>query len=114
MSLTTRYLLLFDSYGLLLWGVLSSDRGRVFFLYMLLDLASVVSLGSESLGTRDHILLSQIETSLFVASYDSQLHGGDIGTPLHTGLADLHYIAFARTLQKTIRLLLRSAYQAIS
>jgi hypothetical protein len=29
-------------------------------LYMLLALASVVFLGSESLGTRDHILLSQI------------------------------------------------------
>jgi hypothetical protein len=35
-------------------------RGRVCLLYMLLALASVVFLGSESLGTRDHILLSQI------------------------------------------------------
>jgi hypothetical protein len=32
----------------------------VLFLYMLLALASAVFLGSESLGTRDHILLSQI------------------------------------------------------
>jgi hypothetical protein len=29
-------------------------------LYMLLALASAVFLGSESFGTRDHILLSQI------------------------------------------------------
>jgi hypothetical protein len=38
------------------------QRGRVCLLYtcMLLVLASVVFLGSESLGTRDHILLSQI------------------------------------------------------
>jgi hypothetical protein len=35
-------------------------RGRVGLLYMLLVLASAVFLGSESLGTRDHILLSQI------------------------------------------------------
>jgi hypothetical protein len=35
-------------------------RGQVCLLYMLLALASVVFLGSESLGTRDHILLSQI------------------------------------------------------
>jgi hypothetical protein len=35
-------------------------RGRVCILYMLLALASAVFLGSESLGSRDHILLSQI------------------------------------------------------
>jgi hypothetical protein len=33
-------------------------RGRVCLLYTLMALASVVFLGSESLGTRDHILLS--------------------------------------------------------
>jgi hypothetical protein len=33
---------------------------RVCLLYMLLALASVVFLGSESVGTRDHILLSQV------------------------------------------------------
>jgi hypothetical protein len=35
-------------------------RGRVCLSYMLLAIASAVFLGSESLGTRDHILLSQI------------------------------------------------------
>jgi hypothetical protein len=35
-------------------------RGRVCYLYMLLSLASAVFLGFESLGTRNHIWLSQI------------------------------------------------------
>jgi hypothetical protein len=41
-------------------GAPSLMRGRVCLLYMLLVLASAVFLGFESLGTRDHILLSQI------------------------------------------------------
>jgi hypothetical protein len=41
-------------------GALSLTRRRVRLLYMLQALASVVFLGSESLGTRDHILLFQI------------------------------------------------------
>jgi hypothetical protein len=53
------YLLLFDSYGCFS-GAPSLTRGRVCLLYMLLALASVVFLGSESLGTRGHSLLSQI------------------------------------------------------
>jgi hypothetical protein len=60
MGLMTRYLLLFDSYGLVFVGVPSLTRGRVYLLYMLLALASLVFLGSEYLGTHDHILLSQI------------------------------------------------------
>jgi hypothetical protein len=42
------------------WGALSLTRGRVCRLQLLLALASAVILGSESRGTRDHILLSQI------------------------------------------------------
>jgi hypothetical protein len=56
----TRYLLLFDSYGLVFCGAPSLTRGRVCLLYMLLALDRAVFLGSESLWTRDHILLSQI------------------------------------------------------
>jgi hypothetical protein len=41
-------------------GAPSLTRGRVCLLYMLLGLPNAVFLGSESLGTRDHILLSQI------------------------------------------------------
>jgi hypothetical protein len=55
----TRYLLLFDSYGLVFVGVPSLTIGRVCLVYILLALASVVVVGSESLGTRAHILLSQ-------------------------------------------------------
>jgi hypothetical protein len=68
-------------------GAPSLTRGRV-----CLPLASAVFLGSESLGTRDHILLSQIWDFSLVASYDSQGHGGGIRPRLHTGLPsnDLH------------------------
>jgi hypothetical protein len=42
------------------FGAPSLTRGRVCRLQLLLALASAVFLGSESLGTRDHILLFQI------------------------------------------------------
>ena len=60
LGLMTRYLLLFDSYGLFFCGAPSLTRGRVCYLYMLLALASTVFLGSKSLGTCDHMLLFQI------------------------------------------------------
>jgi hypothetical protein len=41
-------------------GAPTLTRGRVCLLYMLLALGSVVFVRSESLGIRDHILLSQI------------------------------------------------------
>jgi hypothetical protein len=69
-------------------GASSLTRGRVCPMYMLLSLASAVFLRSESLRTRDHILLSQIWDFLFVASYDSQGHGGGIRPRLHTGFSD--------------------------
>jgi hypothetical protein len=50
LGLMTRYLLLFNSHGLVLRGA------WVCHLYMLLVLASAVILGSESLRTRDHIM----------------------------------------------------------
>jgi hypothetical protein len=56
-----------DQIFITVWHLLSSFCGAPFLtrrpvclLYMLLALASAVFLGSESLGTRDHILLSQI------------------------------------------------------
>jgi hypothetical protein len=45
--------------ALFLW-MSSQTRGRVWLLYMLLALASIVFLGSEFLWTRNHILLSQM------------------------------------------------------
>jgi hypothetical protein len=93
-------------------GAPSLPRGRVCHLQLLLTLASAVILGSESYGTHDHILLSQIRGSpslegqvpvfmsprnrvaqlypqalgsLLVASYDSQGYGGGIRNRLHAG-----------------------------
>jgi hypothetical protein len=43
-----------------MWGTLSVTRGRVCRLQLVLVLASAVILGSESRGTCDYILLSQI------------------------------------------------------
>ena len=43
-----------------MWGTLSDERTGLSFFYMLLVLASAVILGSESIGTHHHILLSQI------------------------------------------------------
>jgi hypothetical protein len=90
----------------------SLTRGWVCRLQLLMVLASVVILGSESRGTYNHILLSQIRDSpnlegqvpiflsprnrvarlypqalgsLVVASYDSQNYGGSIRPRLNTG-----------------------------
>jgi hypothetical protein len=87
-------------------------RGRVCNLLLLLVIASVVPLGSESLGTQDHILFSQFLrlpqpggkgpriyipqeqvaqicpqalVSFYVASYGLQDYGGGILSHLHTG-----------------------------
>jgi hypothetical protein len=47
-------------------GAPSLTRGRVCLLYMLLVLASVVILGSESLGSRDHIFSEWTTRSFYV------------------------------------------------
>jgi hypothetical protein len=87
-------------------------RGRVCRLQLMLILASAIILGSQSRGTHDHILLSQIRDSpnlegqvlaftflrnkvaqlyprplrsLHVAYFDSHGYGGGIRTRLHTG-----------------------------
>jgi hypothetical protein len=103
----TRYFLLFDIYGLvcvgrLLWG----EDGSVICICCW-PMPAQPFLGPSPLdGTRDHILLSQTRDSLFVASYDSQGHGGGIRPRLHTGskfetTTGLDYIDAERTTQKT-------------
>jgi hypothetical protein len=94
------------------FGTSSLTRGWACRLQLLLDLASAVILWSESSGTHDHILLSQIRDSrnlegqgtvfissrnrvarlypqapgsIFVASHDSQGYGGSIRPLLHAG-----------------------------
>jgi hypothetical protein len=59
---------------LFLWAALSDERTGLSCVSAA-GLASTVFLGSESLGTRDHIYCLIFETSLFVASNDSQGHG---------------------------------------
>jgi hypothetical protein len=72
-GLMTTFLLLFDSYGLVFVGrSLWREDGSVFCICCW-HLQRVFP-GSESLGTRDHILLSQIWDFLLVASYDSHTH----------------------------------------
>jgi hypothetical protein len=68
-------------------------RGRVCRLQFLLALASTVIFWSVSQRIRGHIYCLRFETSLFIASYDSQGHGGGILPRLHTGsLLFLPYI----------------------
>jgi hypothetical protein len=70
----------------------SLTRGWIYRLQLLLVLASSFILGSESRGTRDHILLSQIRDFPFVASNDSQGSGGGIRPRHQTGriLGNVH------------------------
>jgi hypothetical protein len=67
------------------FGAPSLTRGRVYSLQLLLVLASVVIFGSESHRTDGHFYCPRFETSLFVASYNSQGHGGGIRPRLHKG-----------------------------
>jgi hypothetical protein len=55
--------------GLLIWGVLSDERTGL----------------SITVGLVTIFCCLKFETSLFVASYDSQSHGGGIRPRLHTG-----------------------------
>jgi hypothetical protein len=80
-------------------GAPSLTRGRVCLLYMLLAFASAVFLGSESTGTRNHILLSQIWDFPFcrLLQLYSPGHGGGIQPRLHTGYNWVTPIAFLIT-----------------
>jgi hypothetical protein len=66
-------------------GAPSLTGGRVCLLYVPLTLASPVFLGHSLLGLATVFYCLRFETSLFVASYDSQGHGGGIRPRLHTG-----------------------------
>jgi hypothetical protein len=71
------------------FGAPSLTRGRVWVLYMLLALASAIFLWSEPLWLATIYYVLTFETSHFVASYDSQGHGGGIRPRLHTGHSGL-------------------------
>jgi hypothetical protein len=63
LGLTTRFFITVRELRVCWCGALSLTRERVCRLQLLLGLANAVILGSESHGTRDHILLSQIRDS---------------------------------------------------
>jgi hypothetical protein len=84
LGLMTRYLLQFDSYGLASWGALSNVR-TVVFCICCWPLPAQSSSGPSPLGLATIFYCLRFETSRFVASCDSQGHGGGIRPRLHTG-----------------------------
>jgi hypothetical protein len=85
LGLITRYLLLFDSCGLVFLGrPLWREDGFVFCICCWSSPAQSF-LGSSPLGLVTIFYCLRFETSIFVAFYDSQGHGGGIRTRLHTG-----------------------------
>jgi hypothetical protein len=81
----TRYLLLFDSYGLVFVGLpLWREDGSGFCICCWPSPAYSFS-GPSLLGFVTIFYFLRFETTLFVASYDSQGHGGGIRPRLYTG-----------------------------
>jgi hypothetical protein len=79
----TRYILLFDIYGLVfverpLWR----EDGSVIYICCW-PLPAQSFLGPSPLELETIFYCLRLETSLFVASYDSQGHGGDVQPRLH-------------------------------
>jgi hypothetical protein len=66
-------------------GALSLTRGRVCLLYVPLALPAQSFSGPSPLRFATVFYCLRFETSPFVASYDSQGHGGSIRPRLHTG-----------------------------
>jgi hypothetical protein len=84
LGLMTRYLLLFDSYGLVFVGrPLWREDGSVFYIWCWSSPAQSFS-GPSPLNLATIFYCLRFETSFFVASYDSQGHGGGIRPRLHT------------------------------
>jgi hypothetical protein len=99
----TRYLLLFDSYGLALLGrPLWLENGSVFCVCCWPSPAQSFS-GPSPLGLATIFYCLRFETSLFVATYDSQGYSGGMRPPnWHGRPSYLPYNFSARTEQKTL------------
>jgi hypothetical protein len=90
---------------MLIWGR-SLTRGRVWRLRFLMAVASAVILGSQSLGTRDNVLLSQIRDFPYLRLLRLAGLRWKYSTPPPHGISILHnwtilFNYFARTGQKT-------------
>jgi hypothetical protein len=70
-------------------GVPSLTRGRVCRLQLLVVLASAVILGPSPVGLVTIFYSRRFDTSLFVATYDSEGYGGGIRPCLHTGSLEI-------------------------
>jgi hypothetical protein len=107
----TRYLLLFDSYGLVFWGTLSDERTGLSFVMLVVSPAQSF-LGQSPLGLVTIFYSLRFEASLFVASYDSQGYGGGIRPLLHTAneRTDFVLCLYLGTdhIENTVHLLLHS------
>jgi hypothetical protein len=84
------------------FGASSLTRGRVCRLQLLLVSPAQSFSGSSHVGLVAIFYCLIFETSLFIASYDSQGHGGSIRPRLHTGSAtwQCHNQEFVRNLVK--------------
>jgi hypothetical protein len=71
---------------LFLWGALSDERTGLSFVYAAGPCQRSLSRARSPLGLETIFYCLTFETSLFVASYDSQGHGGGIRSRLHTGM----------------------------
>jgi hypothetical protein len=76
---------------LFLWGALSDERTDLSFLYAAGPRQRTFS-GPSLLVLVTIFYCLRIETSLFIASYGSQGHGGNIRPRLHTDLAELEVL----------------------
>jgi hypothetical protein len=85
LGLMTRYLLLFDSYGLVLVGRPLWREDRSVFCICCWPLPAQFFPGQNPLVLATIFYCLRFEASLFVASYDSQGHGRGIRPRLHTG-----------------------------
>jgi hypothetical protein len=102
----TRYVLLFDSCGRVFVGRPLWREGGSVFCICCWPLPAQSFSDSRPLGLSTIFYCLTFETSLFVASYDSQGHGGGIRLRLHQGeffsaARDSRYIASERPQQKT-------------
>jgi hypothetical protein len=87
LRLMTRYLLIFDSYGLVFMGRPLWREDRSVFCICCWSLPTQSFSGPSPLGLATIFYCLRFETSLFVASYDSQGHGEGIWPRLHTGMS---------------------------
>jgi hypothetical protein len=117
LGLMTRYLLLFDSYGLVSVGrPLWREDGSVFCICCWPLPAHSFS-GPSPLWLAPIFYCLRFETSLFVASYDSQGHGGGIRPRLHTGKTSPQlekYIPVAINTHATSEILLNATFSVRS